>query len=135
MSESASFDPSELRYPVWTLLDKELESHFFFECVASINVPGIGRSLMLFRDPDLAAKFAASIKQPRLAPLGLQYPQQVIDLIDHCQKQGGTHVGINIEFRTDSDGKPIAHGGRFTTLNKFILLLRTNVQAPPAMPN
>src|SRR5262249_472649 len=130
-------DPSELelRYPVWTLLDTAVPNTSFPEGIPQVDAPGIGRPLMIFRDEQMAAQFASKLPRPSVIQLALHYPQQLIYLISPYQKMGTTHVGINIAFRVDPDGKPLPHGGRFTTIAHFFELIRTNPQAPPAFPN
>jgi hypothetical protein len=137
MNGITGFDPAELelRYPVWTLLDTSLPSVHFPGGIQQVDVPGIGRALMIFRDSDFAAQFASHLGRESVRPLALQYPQQIIDVAKHYQEKGATHVGVNIAFRTDPDGKPLPHGGRFTFIAKLIALIRTSLQDPPALPN
>jgi hypothetical protein len=137
MSASGAPDPNdlELRYPVWTLLDPALPNANFPEGIPQVNVPGIGPSLMVFRDAPMAEQFASKLPRPSVRPLALQYPQQLIDVVSHHQKIGTTHVGVNFAFRVDPDGKSAPHPGRFTTIANFLRLIRTNPDDPAVFPN
>ncbi|WP_143393533.1 hypothetical protein [Fimbriiglobus ruber] len=124
---------SELRYPVWTLFNTELTSLPFPQGVATITRSESGRgdrALMIFGTQDLAKKFLEAIQKPRLTPFALEYPQQILDVIDYCEREGVTTVAIDFEF--DEKGKPPK--GTAASLSNFRIALRKSVKfAPPSV--
>src|SRR5438309_1789628 len=91
----------DLRYPIWTLLNTEAIGAFPQGIVPITRPNPKVTAMMIFSKPELAANFIATIQKPKLAPVALQYPQQVVDAIDHCQTAGATHVVIDFEFASD----------------------------------
>lgn len=124
----------DLRYPIWTLLDTEAFTQQFPQGVVPITRRDAGRAMtamMVFGSPELAAKFIEAIQKPKLAPVALQFPQQVIDALDHCQKAGATHVVIDFEFVAPGERSK----GTAALLGDFRRSLHTNIPMPTPSSN
>ncbi len=116
----------ELRYPVWTLLDTEALGQFPQGIVPITRHEPTMTAMLFFGNPESVSKFIEVIQKPRFNPVALQFPQEVVDAVDHCKTLGATHVVIGFEFMP---GQSNPRGSSYE-IDAFRAALHKNLRTP-----